>query len=73
MRTSTVTPFGVSDSTNDLYCANDFFGVISGTSRIDTFAVARAGITVFAPAPVKPPGIPCTSSVGRAHVRSSTE
>ena len=44
-----------------------------GTSRSDTFANAFAGITVFAPAPVKPPGMPCTSSVGRAHVRSSTE
>ena len=46
---------------------------MSGTSRIETFAVALAGITVFAPAPINPPGIPCTSSVGRAHVRSSTE
>ena len=38
-----------------------------------TFATAFAGITVFAPAPMNPPGIPCTSSVGRDHVRSNTE
>ncbi len=43
-----------------------------GTSRIETLASALAGITVFAPAPMKPPGMPCTSSVGRAQVRSST-
>ena len=35
---------------------------------MDTLASALAGITVLAPAPVKPPGIPCTSSVGRAQV-----
>ena len=44
-----------------------------GTSRIETFADARAGITVFAPGAWKPPTMPCTSSVGRAQVRYSTE
>ena len=43
-----------------------------GTSRMETLASALAGMTVFAPAPVNPPGIPWTSSVGRAQVRSST-
>src|ERR1044071_3848740 len=38
-----------------------------------TFAVALAGITVLAPAPVKPPAIPCTSNGGRDLARSSTE
>ena len=37
-----------------------------------TLAVALAGITVFAPAAMNPPTMPCTSSVGRAHTRSST-
>ncbi len=30
-------------------------------------------MTVFAPSPVNPPRIPCTSIVGRAQVRSKTE
>ena len=46
---------------------------MSGTRRMETLAMARAGMTVFAPAPVKPPGMPWTSSVGRAQVRSRTE
>src|SRR6266853_938681 len=45
----------------------------SGTRRRLTFAVASAGITVFAPSPVKPPVIPWISKVGRAQRRSSTE
>ena len=44
-----------------------------GTSRMETFADALAGITVFAPGAMKPPGMPCTSSVGRAQVRYRTE
>ena len=47
-------------------------GFIPGTSRKLIFATAFAGITVFAPAPINPPGMPCTSIVGRDHVRSST-
>jgi hypothetical protein len=35
------------------------------------FAIATAGRTVFAPVPVNPDNKPFTSSVGRAHVRSS--
>ena len=42
--------------------ASDWFG----------FAVAVAGMTVFAPAAVKPPAMPWTSSVGRDQTRSST-
>ena len=38
-----------------------------------TFAIATAGITVFAPSPVKPLSSPFTSNVGRAQTRSSTE
>src|SRR2546426_1003658 len=45
----------------------------SGTRRRLTFAVASAGITVFAPSPVNPPVIPWISKVGRAQRRSSTE
>jgi len=37
-----------------------------GTSRIDTFATARARNHSLRPAPVNPPAMPCTSSVGRA-------
>ena len=44
-------------------------GSCLGTRRIETLADARAGITVFAPGATKPPGMPCTSSVGRAQVR----
>ena len=44
-------------------------GSWSGTSRMETLAEALAGITVLAPAPVKPPGMPWTSSVGLAQVR----
>ena len=36
------------------------------------FAEARDGITVFDPAPMNPPGIPWTSNVGRAQLRSNT-
>ena len=36
---------------------------------METLAVALAGITVLAPAPINPPGMPWTSSVGRAQVR----
>ena len=41
--------------------------------RMEILAEARAGMTVFAPAATKPPGMPCTSSVGRAQVRYRTE
>src|ERR1039458_4089764 len=41
----------------------------SPTRRVLTLATARAGITVFAPSPTKPPLMPCTSSVGRGHTR----
>ena len=44
-----------------------------GTRRMLTFAIATAGMTVFAPSPVKPPRMPFTSKVGRAHTRSSVE
>ena len=44
-----------------------------GTRRMLTFAIAFAGMTVFAPSPVKPASRPLTSNVGRAHTRSSVE
>ena len=45
-------------------------GDVSG--RADDVAIATAGITVFAPSPVKPLSRPFTSKVGRAQTRSST-
>ena len=39
---------------------------------MEIFAEAFAGMTVFAPGATNPPGMPCTSSVGRAQVRYST-
>ena len=48
-------------------------GSWSGTRRQLTFALARAGMMVFAPSPWKPPEMPQQSSVGRAQMRSSVE
>ncbi len=66
-------PRGQSDSTNALYWAKASAGVWSGTRRMETLATALAGMTVLAPAPMKPPGMPWTSRVGRDQVRSRTE
>ena len=65
-------PRGVLSATNLRKPAITFSGSWSGTRRKLTFAVAFAGITVFAPAPVNPPAMPWTSSVGRDQTRSST-
>jgi len=46
-------------------------GSWSGTRRMEIFAIAQAGMTVFDPAPVKPDNMPLTSSVGRAPARSA--
>src|SRR5207245_804182 len=66
-------PLGVSFLTYFVYFLRMSSGSWLGTSRMETFAAALAGITVFAPGAVKPPGMPCTSKVGRAQVRYSTE
>src|SRR5258707_2135306 len=62
-------PLGVSFFTYLVYFLRTSSGYWFGTSRMDTLANARAGITVLAPGAVKPPGMPWTSNVGRAHVR----
>ena len=59
--------------TNFRKAATTFSGSWFGTRRMLTLAVAFAGITVFAPAPVNPPAMPCTSNVGRAQTLSRTE
>ena len=41
-----------------------------GTNRIEIFAFAFEGSTVFAPSPMYPPQIPFTSKVGRIPVLS---
>src|SRR5205807_6740567 len=66
-------PLGVSFFTYFVYFFRTASGSWFGTRRMETLAKARAGITVFAPGAVKPPGMPWTSSVGRAHVRYRTE
>ena len=63
----------VSEAMKRFTAAWIFSGSWRGTSRRLTLATAVAGITVLAPAPVKPPPMPCTSRVGRAQMRSSTE
>ena len=63
---------GVFFFTKSLKAAITLSGSCFGTSRMLTFAVALAGMTVFAPAAVKPPAMPWTSSVGRDQMRSST-
>ena len=70
---SALTPFGHAAAIASFSSAMISSGRWSGTSRVLIFTVARAGITVFAPSPMKPPRMPCTSNVGRAHTRSSTE
>src|SRR5215467_5368498 len=65
-------PFGVSLFTYLVYFFTMASGSWFGTRRMETLANARAGITVLAPGAVKPPGMPWTSSVGRAQVRYST-
>src|SRR5882724_2260448 len=62
-------PLGVSFFTYLVYFLRTTSGAWFGTSRMDILANARAGITVLAPGAVKPPGMPWTSSVGRAQVR----
>ena len=47
----------------------DVVRVLIGHQAHGDFGEARAGITVLAPGAVKPPGMPWTSSVGRAQVR----
>src|SRR6266478_1037976 len=66
-------PFGTIDCTKSLYNLKISSGRMSGTRRIEILAAAFAGITVLPPAPMNPPGMPWTSRVGLAHVRSSTE
>ena len=61
-------PPGVFSLTNSLKAATTLSGSWFGTRRMLTLAVALAGITVLAPAPVKPPAMPWTSSVGRAQI-----
>src|SRR4051812_13011620 len=66
-------PRGVIDFTYSENRPKISSGCWLGTRRTEIFAEAFAGMTVLAPAPVKPPGMPCTSSVGRALVRSATK
>src|SRR6266567_3850983 len=66
-------PLGVSFFTKAVYRLRMSSGSWFGTRRMETFACALAGITVFAPGAVKPPGMPWTSRVGRAQVRQRTE
>jgi hypothetical protein len=50
--------------------------LVSGPDRHEAHADLghrHGGMTVFAPSPVKPPSMPLTSKVGRAHTRSSVE
>ena len=69
---SAVTPRGQTALTASRICCSASFGRWSATRRALILATARAGITVLAPSPVKPPRMPCTSSVGRAQTRSNT-
>jgi hypothetical protein len=70
--TVTFTSRGASRFTYAVNLRSISSGVWSGTSRIEIFALAREGMIVFAPSPWKPPQMPFTSSVGRAHMRSRT-
>jgi hypothetical protein len=67
-----VTPRGHAAATAAFICSTDFATVWLATSRVLIFAVARAGITVFAPSAVNPPRMPWTSTVGRPHTRSNS-
>ena len=67
------TYFGANRWTAAASCRSTVLSFCAGTSRRLTFAVASAGITVFAPSAVKPPMMPWISKVGSAQRRSSTE